>query len=379
MEEKTIDERLFDYFSGNLKEAERRAVEEWIEENAENAKKFQQFRKDFWDIRWGIRGQGIQGSYRQLERRLGVRRWIRRSAWAASILILVGCLFFWQYEKERAGMELLLSEQKTVLPGKARAVLVLSSGKSVKMDSLTQELTELNGTSIQIDKEGCVCYHAATEKDTAILYNTLIVPRGGEFSMTMADGTKVWLNAETELRFPVDFSHCQERTVYLKGEAYFEVEKDQKRPFVVKAGDAAIRVYGTSFDVNHYSADRVEAVLVKGSIGLRLQDQEVQILPGQRVIADRSCSEIKLEEVDVTSYIAWKDGNFVFRNESLESILQKLARWYDMEVVFKNEAAKKCCFSGDMRRYEEINPLLYYFERISEVRFDLKGNCLYVK
>ncbi len=232
--------------------------------------------------------------------------------------------------------------------------------------------------TIFIDTNGAVNYAVSGEEQTELLYNTVITPLGGEYSIVLADGTRVWLNAGTEFRYPVSFTENR-REVYLSGEAYFEVRQDKNKPFVVWTGEVQIEVLGTAFNVNSYNSDRVEAVLVEGSVNVSNVTDKINLRPGQRGTVLKSEREIRVDEVDVYVYTAWKDGNFVFENQTLENIMEQLSRWYDVDVFYTREAARQECLSGEMTRYREIRSLLYYFEQISEVRFEIKGRTIVVK
>ena len=225
--------------------------------------------------------------------------------------------------------------------------------------------------------EGKVHYNVE-EKDGAArsLFNRLVVPRGGEFMITLEDGTKVWLDAETELRYPTNFD-AQNRVVYLKGEAYFEVAKMEGKPFVVKIDQMSVNVLGTKFNVNNREAGVVQTVLVEGSVKLKSPRGEVLMEPNQKA-EYHGGDEWVVEEVDVSPYVAWKDGNFVFDNESLERIMNKLSSWYDVNVFYANEEVKNVKLTGDMMRYKDIQELLYFFEKISDVKFLIKNRTVTV-
>ena len=220
-------------------------------------------------------------------------------------------------------------------------------------------------------------YSESANISTANLINRLEIPRGGEFKIKLADGTEVWLNAETELRYPTVFSSL-ERRVKLQGEGYFKVAKNEKQPFIVEVGDIEIKVYGTQFNISTQNKDNIETVLVSGSVSIRHHDQEIHLTPSQKA-AYTSSGKLTIEEVDVLPYITWKDGNFMFQNESLESIMNKLARWYDLDVFYLNEQTKNIHLSGMMARYKEVSELFHYFEKISTARFIIKGRTVTVK
>ena len=196
-------------------------------------------------------------------------------------------------------------------------------------------------------------------------YNTLEVPRGAEYELILADGTYVWLNADTRLRYPTCFN-TDERRVYLEGEAYFQV----------------VEVLGTQFNVYAYGhEERTYTTLVEGKVAVTASasGQHVQLMPGQQASLGRQGGEIVVGEVNIQQVVDWKNGMFVFDDLSLEAILRKVARWYDVEVFYRNQQAKAIVFKGNLPRYGELPELLKVLENSSEVHFSLKGNTLIVE
>jgi ferric-dicitrate binding protein FerR (iron transport regulator) len=227
-------------------------------------------------------------------------------------------------------------------------------------------------------KEGGELTYAAYEETTRAMGAThrVSIPRGGEVSAVLGDGTKVWLNSRTELSYPVHFS-ADLREVYLEGEAYFEVAKDG-RPFVVHAGGLDVRVLGTEFNVNTQTAGTVKTVLVTGSVEIVSGGEIVRLSPNQ--LATYRDGKFSVRRVDVTPHVAWKDNNFVFDKERLENIMETLSLWYDMEVIYENELVKETRLTGDLERYEDVWKLLYFFERTSEgLHFEIVGKTVIVR
>lgn len=213
------------------------------------------------------------------------------------------------------------------------------------------------------------------DTETEEVMNRLLVPRGGEFNLTLSDGTRVWLNAETELLYPVRFTG-EQRIVYLKGEAYFEVTKNQKMPFLVQVEEVSVKVYGTEFNMNTY--DGVETVLVTGSVSMNQGDREVLLKPNQKGLFDPIKREILVEDVDILPYVAWKNGDFIFRNESLGSIMDKLSRWYGLEIFYQNGDLRDVRLSGNLKRYKDVRELFHSFEKISDTHFKIQGNTVFI-
>ena len=372
------DQQLFDYLSGDLTADEISEVEKWIAADEKNKQYFGQFRNDYLKWGWGMRAGLVQGKWEVVRSRLRFRKRMRLSRWAAVIALILGSGILLYTRSDRFGKETESLVQE-VVPGKSQAVLILSTGEKVALTTASHELCEEDGTAIQIDSGGRVRYKVGNNRpEQPALFNRIVIPRGGEYAMQLEDGTQVWLNAATELRYPVAFAKDR-RVVYLKGEAYFKVKADSARPFLVMADEVGVKVYGTEFNVNNYHASQVEAVLVKGKIGMNHGTQEIRLKPGEKGTYLAAGQAMPIEEVDVASYIAWKEGNFVFDNERLEEIMEKLARWYDIEVFYARPEVKGIRLSGDMRRYKDIQALLYYFEQISGVRFALNGKTITIK
>ena len=374
------DINLLDYISGELREDEREEVLKWIESSIENRVYFEQFRQNYLSMRWGTRSSLVKGEFPQIKQRLQrhkIMRYIARCA-VAVVILSVGGLGVHSLRQER---EITTVQQpiSSISPGSSRAYLQLSSGEIVPVSTEEKILKEKGGTSITISSAGEVLYHV---RDSLVevadeVFNKLIVPRGGEFVVTLDDGTRVWLNSGTEFRYPTNFV-TEQREVYLKGEAYFDVKRDTTRPFVVIVNDCAVKVYGTQFNINTHKEGVIQTVLVSGSVAFRKGDEEFRLQPGEKAEYWKHEGKVEVNQVDVSSYIAWKDGTFIFENESLEDIMNTLSRWYDVDVFYTSPEAKRVYLTGKMKRYKDIQELLYFFERISDVKFTIKGKVITV-
>ncbi len=376
------DDRLLAYFLGEVQKEERVEVEAWLAVSEENRRAYRRVCRTALWIRWGLREQQINeaSAWRRIQRRRALRflHWGRYAAAVFVATLLVAGGIWWGSRSE----EPLPVAQVEVLPGSPKARLTLSTGEQVELTQRQAVLQEQNGSIVQWDTSGRISYrHSGQSEEQArtLIYNRIEVPRGGEFHLTLADGTQVWLNADTRLDYPVEFAG-DVREVRLQGEAYFEVEKDAARPFVVKAGATRLQVYGTAFDFNAYDTASLYAVLVNGSIALQADGaaQEVRLLPGQMGTVDPVAGTVRVEKVDVHSYIAWKDNDMVFENERLESIMRKVERWYDVHVVFMHNRLKDLHYCGDIKRYADIGDLLAYLGKGSPARFTLDGRTVII-
>ncbi|MEY8591323.1 FecR domain-containing protein [Butyricimonas hominis] len=380
MEQNEIDEKLLLYLLDEADEIVREDVEIWLAESERNREYFREFQRVHLALEWSVYAREVQPDFntfrRKLKKNLNIRVWYS----VAAVLVLalsMGGVLFWR----TAEVPVQMAQEISIQPGKPQAILVLSSGEKVEMGMETRQLEERDGTSVRVNETGSISYQAVREdetleKDAEKVMNRLLIPRGGEFNLTLSDGTRVWLNAETELLYPVRFNGKQ-RVVYLKGEAYFDVAKNKEMPFIVQMeDDVAVRVYGTEFNVNTY--DGVETVLVTGSVSMNQGGKEVLLKPNQKGIFDKSKDGIKVEDVDVLPYVAWKDGDFIFRNESLGSIMDKLSRWYGLDVFYQNGGLRDVHLSGNLKRYKDVQELFRSFEKISDARFKVKGNTVFI-
>lgn len=377
MGQNEIDEKLLLYLLNEIDDIGREEVESWLEENESNRAYFKEFQRVHLELQWGVYAQEVRPDFAifrmKLKKRSNIRIWYS----VAAVLVLALCaggILLWRAEKS----PVQVAQEVSIRPGKPQAVLVLSSGEIVKMGTIARQLEEQDGTSVQVSEAGSVSYQTTEEKEVTEekpdkVMNRLQVPRGGEFNLTLSDGTRVWLNAETELVYPVRFNGRQ-RVVYLKGEAYFDVAKNEEMPFLVQVEDVSVKVYGTEFNVNTYGG--VETVLVTGSVSMNQGGKEVLLEPNQKGIFDKLKGEIRVENVDVLTYVAWKDGDFIFRNESLGSIMDKLSRWYGLDVFYQNGELRDVHLSGNLKRYKDVQELFRSFEKISDARFKVQGNTV---
>lgn len=293
---------------------------------------------------------------------------------AIFILLVMGCGFYLLIggnEDAEVQNTLALSN---VLPGKKKATLHMSNGNVVilSMDSLS--LTELNGTSIVTNSGSGIVYHPQVVESVEKIYNTLEVPVKGEFNITLADGTQVWLNSCSKLVYPVDFSDTI-REVYLEGEAFFDVTKNKEKPFIVKTKDYSIKVLGTAFNVMNYSdEDYSHTTLARGKIQIQYGDREEILTSGKQAFFRDG--EMSVKEVDTRFYTTWMNDRFYFNSENLGNIMKKLTRWYGIRIHFKDEYAAGLHFVGSVPKYSNINDVCNIIGLTTHVKFELEGDIL---
>ena len=369
-------------FRGELSGEERERLESWLAVSSRH--------RDFYrraleggetDVTVGVDRDVLAAKKDELMRRVRVmtgnvkpRRSLRCVWYAAAVILpLAIAVGMWV---NMGGREKNMVIAQRVQPGSGRAVLELHDGRTYFLDTTRVVETGIEGNLAKAEKQSLVYTKREAEE---LVYNKVIVPRAGEYSLTLSDGTRIWLNSDSEIRYPVAFGK-ERRTVFLSGEAYFEVAADSARAFVVEVGDMEVEVYGTSFDVTTFYEGEVRTVLVEGSVGVREpgSGKVCRIVPGQMAVYDREDRSIAVKETDVTLYTAWKEGLFRFEEVRLEDIMETLSRWYDVDVFFDDDALRHTLFTGDLKRYDNIGVHLRMLEMTTNVAFEVKGNAVFV-
>lgn len=320
-------------------------------------------------------------AYTQFRSRVGrkaprrITHWaVRAAVWVLPLMAGGGAL--WYMLAKDAGQQAEVVAD--IHPVEKKAVVVLANGQRVDLSTGVEEIAEQDGTIIQRDSGRLVYDGSRVGAKGAALYNTLNVPRGGEYTLVLADGTRVALNSGTQLRFPVRFDGGS-REVYLSGEAYFTVARDETRPFIVHASRGKVNVLGTAFNVRDYADEaRVVTTLVNGAVRYDAHGngRNVMLRPGFQV-ADNG--ELTVREVRVQEYVGWKDGLYIFNNLTLEEMMKTVERNYDVTVFFTHERLKQLRFSGDLKKYDRVESFLRFIETGGDVSFVVKGRTITVQ
>ena len=271
---------------------------------------------------------------------------------------------------------LLARKQPMSMKGGYRAYLELVTGERLVLDSTSNVTTRIEGAVIKAENKGTVIVdEQKTDSVTeSVEYNRLVIPRGGEYKIVLADGSQVWINSQSVLEFPACFVG-KERRVRLQGEAYFEVSKNVEKPFIVDMGNKEIRVLGTSFNVNDYDGKFV-TTLVSGKVQVFVNDKDYVLTSSMQVRVEGD--DVFVEEVDVREFTAWKDGLFVFKKQKLREVMDILSRWYDVDVFYQNLELQNLHFTGTIQRHSEISGMLKFLEKTDIVKFTLNGKTLIV-
>lgn len=261
-----------------------------------------------------------------------------------------------------------------------RATLVLSDGRQVELSkNANQSLSGDAGTSISKNKELLSYQQQENASKTKQVFNKLIVPRGAEYKLALADGTIVMINSASVIRFPVNINDGDNRDVYLEaGEAYFKVAANPSKPFVVHANGMDVQVLGTEFNVNTYT-ESIKTTLVEGKVAAKgANNQQLILNPNQQAVFNKENSSLTKSDVEVTPYVAWANGKIVFEQTSLAEVMQTLGLWYDYDVEFDAESLKKIRFSGEIERYKDIKTVLNIIQQTGGVQFRIKNRRIYV-
>ena len=367
---------------GVLSSDEEIRFREWVEASEKNEvyfHKLETFYKENGFVK-EITGQDVDMSWGKFTEQLKEEKRRKRRTlryWAISgvaACLLVGVLIStWM-----GGDNSVLSEEtKTIVAGGSKAVLWLSNGEKVELENNVDELKE---ASVRIVNSGSVLSYEKNQ-DTVLkgrVMNKVETPRGGEYGITLADGTRVYLGALSKIEYPVAFDGGK-RVVKASGEVYFDVARDTAHPFVVEMTNLDVEVLGTSFNVRDYAdEDYVEATLVSGKIKVNAGKESCILEPNYQAVLDKKNNTLETKEVDVSEFVDWKSGKLNVRNRRLEDILNRLSKWYDVYVFYVNEEAKDIRFYANIDRYSDMNELLDKFEKTGQVEFRVKGNVINV-
>lgn len=311
---------------------------------------------------------------------------IRRWTVAAAILIIflgTGTYFLLsgrsQKELVKGKIPSSLPQQNDIAPGGDKAILTLADGSKVILDTADNGAITKQGSVTVIKLNGQLAYNKEGISSTDVLYNTITTPRGGQYQLVLADGTKVWLNAASSLRFPTAFVG-KERKVELTGEGYFEVTHDAAKPFIVTKGQTEVTVLGTHFNINAYEDEpSLKVTLAEGRVMVEKGSRSQLLLPGQQaIVSDQNASIDINKDIDVDHAISWKNGLFDFDDDPLPVVMRQLARWYDADVSYSG-AVPEGHYTGAIRRQANLSEVLKMLELAGGVHFSIQGRQIIVE
>ncbi|PRD48824.1 FecR family protein [Sphingobacterium haloxyli] len=312
-------------------------------------------------------------------RPLNAAHWMAVAATVA--LVAFVSLFAYRHIKHKPEEQIAVQVNSYPQPGSDRAELTLFNGKKIVLNELGQDqLLQEAGITVSNTSEGLVIYRVDDDKvdqaDHAL--NTMRTPRGGQYQLILADGTKVWLNASSSLIFPSHFSGSK-RSVKLEGEGYFEVAHDATKPFFVQTAESEVEVLGTTFNVMAYPEEQKSQItLLTGSVHVKRGEEAMRLTPGQQAEIQRKETGIRVRAVDIEPVIAWKNGIFLFDQSELPQVMRQIGRWYNAEVVYGGEVPE-VSLTGMVSRQDPLATLLSILERAGGVHFDVQKNKIMVK
>ena len=294
---------------------------------------------------------------------------------AASVIILITGFFLFKPGTRESSIQNTTAANTTpdALPGSKKAILRLSTGKQIILGSGNEEITDGNATIIL--NNNSIVYNGGSAE---VVYNTVSIPRGGEFRVTLPDGTNVWLNASSSLRYPIVFNSA-ERRVTLTGEAYFEVAKNKQKPFIVASEGAEVKVLGTHFNVKAYPDEPfLKTTLEEGSVALYKNGEQKILKPGEGARILNTSNEISMVATNVAEDLAWKNGYFQFDKTDFATIMKQISRWYDIDIEYAHGKIPDKHFVGRISRQMNLSEILTIF-KLSDVKFSKRGNVLVIE
>lgn len=383
-----IDDRVYELIPGKLDDClspmEETELSDWLAEDVKHEKIYAEIKKirdqvkllhrDFTPDTENVLKRVKRGRGRSI----GFRYWWKYAA--LFILPLGVALILWQGMKNES-VEVHRQFSAVSRPGGERAILKLYDGKTIMLDSTMKSSLIAHEANVRIEMDSNHLLRYSSYDSIGITdankNNELIIPKGGEYQVVLADGTKVWLNSASRLIYPQSFMG-KERRVVLSGEAFFDVAHDAERPFIVETSRMNVKVLGTRFNVNDYDDnEEVSTTLVNGSVEIFSGGQQAfRLVPGEQAYGKEN--ELEKREVNVRLYTSWIDGKFLFNNTELEEIAKQISRWYDVEIFFSSENVKKVRFTGAIVKFKPLDDLVRMIESTSQVRFSVKGKTIVI-
>ncbi|MFC0513893.1 FecR family protein [Mucilaginibacter angelicae] len=388
MEEQKLKILISRYNSGAATPEERVLVENWYEslngaELSKSDDELAEIKQDTYKILQTYIGTSKPNQYPAQNNKVISLTYVK---WMAAAVLLSISITFYYYRQHSIQQTSNTIAQNDIAPGGNKAILTLANGsKLVLDDSKNGKLATQGKTVVQKTGSGMLAYLASSlnagSTASEITYNTVTTPRGGQYNVVLPDGTQVWLNAASSLKFPTAFNG-KERNVELKGEAYFEVVKNKAMPFHVSSSGQTIEVLGTHFDVNAYNDEAaLKTTLLEGSVKVAKGGLSAMLKPGQQssISNNETNALIKVSEVaDIDEIMAWKNGNFHFNNTDIKTVMRQVSRWYDVDIEYAGKLPDDDVFTGTFSRNLTAAKALKVLE-FSGVNFKIEGRKIIVK
>jgi transmembrane sensor len=307
----------------------------------------------------------------------------RKSIWpriavAASILLIASLGLYFYSSKYANDDPHQTAYQNDIAPGKNGATLTLANGQKILInDALAGNIATQSGVKISKTADGRIIYEITNDNSGKIGFNTLSTTRGEQSQVRLPDGTLVFLNAESSLKYPTSFVKLDKRQVFLLGEGYFEVAKDKLHPFIVKTNRQDVEVLGTHFNINAYDNEvNVKTTLLEGSIKVSANSSHKFLKPNEQSTLQQN-GNIIINEADAQTFIAWKNNQFVFDSENIQAVMRMIERWYNVDVEYVGEITDEK-FWGGVSRFDNVSKVLKSLESTGKVHFKIEGKKIYV-
>ncbi len=299
---------------------------------------------------------------------IGTTKW-RVVIAAASVMLIASLIFIYHRNQDSTTDNKLAIAD--IQPGSNKAILTLSDGRKISLtDAKNGALVEQAGAKISKTDEGTIVYNASAKSGTA--YNSIETPKGGEYKVVLPDGSKVWLNAASSIKYPLSFSAFKERRIELIGEAYFEVVHNKAMPFRVVANGQTVEVLGTHFNINSYADEKkTTTTLEEGSVKVYSNNQAKIIKPGEQTVLGKD-GDINVQDADMQTALAWKNGKIRFKDADIKTIMRQVSRWYNLEVEYQGEITQRS-FNGGVSRTSNLSSLLKILE-LNNIHFEIETN-----
>ena len=364
-----------------ISEQEEAALREWLEESERHRAWFREYREklplgEFEEV---VQISDVKEQWQKLDqltkerRHIGWRKW---SAYAAGVALLLSVGLWWGIQREKA--EKPVTRMAVIEPGTAQAVLILNDGEKITLKD-RDTLVDTKSSSINI-QTGLVKYDVKPTESVEVEYNTIEVPRGGIYSLVLSDGTKVFLNSDSRLKYPVTFNG-EDRRVELSGEAFFEVVSDSSHPFIVHTRDMETRVLGTTFDIQAYPDElTTKTTLLTGRVLVSVNHLSLTetLKPGLQASWTKGTDKITVKEVNVATQALWRDGIIMLDDDELDDVMRMLARWYNVTYEFKGDRSVKHTFTGKVDRNEDLESVLKTLTLLGGPKFEIRGTVVYI-
>lgn len=366
---------LQQYRKGTLSDTDKDKLDAWYLHQASNSN-------------WQLGETELEDSHEYLKSKLPLQRETKvislwtRVAVAASIALLLGTAIYYFANTQEQIIQ-VAEKQQEIAPGGNKGILTLSDGKQivltdVSVKGIVAQEGNQDGVTIKLSEDGVITYIVGPDasKDGVDTFNTLSTPTGGQYNIVLGDGTKVYLNAVSSIKYPTQFKGDQ-RVVEVEGEAYFEVAKNKKKPFIVKSGNQSIEVLGTHFNLHAYNNESVvKTTLLEGSVAVTYRNQKTILKPGQQSNVSDNLGKIAVREVDTEAAIAWKNGRFKFDDDDLKTVMKQLERWYGIKVEYRGDVSD-ARFNGGTFRNKNLSEVLKVLE-LSNIKFKVEGKTILV-